>query len=793
MAHIEDIERIQYILNNYDNITLLRNKKGKVLSVAEIFGKVLSFNEYTYEDLKQMGESFRAGAVIGVFAGGVHSVTYGQANKLLEGISNEKLGRAVINSEASDVMIDNAVKYGENSESAIVKDLAKQVKEDKGKGKLTEGKLGKLVRNISGESVDLVKGPDVKSKETAIGEVSKDISSVLSAISKGMGGAELSEAEMQEVLLMPDAFSLYTGVELSENKEEQIKVFFDKAKEKNKRGHSIISAISDRTGLAFDYNVTLPVNVAGVYNPETKKITLNPANEKALDYAVVHELTHFVENKKGYTGFKNNLMKSNYYLNEFLVKNNYSDVDAFRADMAETYKNAYAGLTPEQFNEAIDYEMTAKVAEDLINSDVKALERLAKGDKGFKAVIREIVEFFEEIYHKLNGESEKAYALRKARELRGLINIKEVTNSEEKDYITYSIEMNDKGYYVKADRQVVFGNTKKEMAKNIEDYINSILDSNGNLEIKTLDGEDIVINETTAWKIADVKKSVNDMKIEMSDEEFAVKAHAGAHIDELLKISKNTNTYKIDKKDHYFADYWGYRTVFFEDYDGKTYRLWLSIGIIPEEGYKAYNIGNIKSGTNKVIGSSAHSPGRLTENVNSTIDNIPQKNSIVNINSMPKTEKNSQSDEKVDFESLREAKSKTVQKIFSTFSIPLNRRTELKAQLEVILKTVEKGQEISDSSREYLYNILKEKSMIKDTESIKDLIALRNEIRTTKIKLSEDVRRNFSPEYIKSLFGHLSLSSTEGRGLDEYHAELLSAKNTAIYQQLIKMKNGNKY
>ena len=68
------------------------------------------------------------------------------------------------------------------------------------------------------------------------------------------------------------------------------------------------------------------------------------------------------------------------------------------------------------------------------------------------------------------------------------------------------------------------------------------------------------------------------------------------------------------------------------------------------------------------------------------------------------------SEEINDFEPLNEAKSKTVQKIFNTFSIPLNRRAELKAQLEVMFKTVEKGQEISDSSREYLYNILKEKS-----------------------------------------------------------------------------------
>ena len=684
----------------------------------------------------------------------------------MEGISNEKLGRAVINSEASDIMIDNAVKYGENSESAIVKDLAKQVKEANENGNLNEEKLGKLIRSISGEGVNLINNSDENVEENA------GVNKVVSAISKAMGGAELSEDELNSITSNPEAFTKYTGIELTEKKDEQIKSFLLEKNEKNKRANSIITAISERTGLKVEYDVTLASDVAGTYDTATRKITLNPTHEKALDYAVVHELVHFVENKKGFKSFKSNLMKSNYYLKEFLAKNNYSDVTDFENAMSEAYKKSYAELTPEQFKEAVEYEMTAKVTEDLINSDVKALERLAKNDTGFKAVIREIVEFFEEIYHSLNGESEKAYALRKARELRGLINIKEVTNSEEKDYITYSIEMNDKGYYVKADRQVVFGNTKKEMAKNIEDYINSILDSNGNLEIKTLDGEDIVINETTAWKIADVKKSVNDMKIEMSDEEFAVKAHAGAHIDELLKISKNTNTYKIDKKDHYFADYWGYRTVFFEDYDGKTYKLLLSIGIIPEEGYKAYNIGQIKSRTNDVNGSSAHSPGGA-QVVSSTNNSVSQMKSIVNINSIPKTEKNSQSDEKVDFESLREAKSKTVQKIFSTFSIPLNRRAELKAQLEVMFKTVEKGQEISDSSREYLYNILKEKSKIKDTESIKDLIALRNEIRTTKIKLSEDVRKNFSPEYIKSLFGHLSLSSTEGRGLDEYHAELL--------------------
>ena len=39
MADINDIARVEYVLNNYDNITLLRDKKGEILTSYEYKNK----------------------------------------------------------------------------------------------------------------------------------------------------------------------------------------------------------------------------------------------------------------------------------------------------------------------------------------------------------------------------------------------------------------------------------------------------------------------------------------------------------------------------------------------------------------------------------------------------------------------------------------------------------------------------------------------------------------------------------------------------------------------------------
>ena len=63
----------------------------------------------------------------------------------------------------------------------------------------------------------------------------------------------------------------------------------------------------------------------------------------------------------------------------------------------------------------------------------------------------------------------------------------------------------------------------------------------------------------------------------------------------MQNTSNNTsNDYKVDDGRHDFADYWGYRTVYFEDYDGAYYQLRLSVAMNSQED-AVYNIGRIKS------------------------------------------------------------------------------------------------------------------------------------------------------------------------------------------------------
>lgn len=725
-----------------------------------------------------------------------------------KGISNYELGRQVILNEqftASELGKNNRhniakiINLGmkqEKTSDAYTDAIELKKKVDSGK-EITDDELGQVIQSIQSEF----------SKENSF-KSNTEISNVIHSLSKIMGGAEVSEDDIQALIHNPVVFEIYTGTQIKENAEAEIRQYLGEKNKKNARANSIISAISDKTGLAFDYDVTLPLNIAGYYDPVNKKIVLNPANDNALDYAVVHELTHFVENKKGYSAYKQSLLNSSVY-QDFLVANNYANKNEFRSHMEKLYKEVYSNLSKEDFNEAIDYEMAAKLNEYIINSEPAALKRLANKDTGIKAVFRNIAEFFEEIYHKLNGNSEKAYALKMARKFRELTGINDVANSNET--VRYSIEKNSKGYYVKADRQVVFGNTKKEMADNIERYINSLLDQNGHLEIKAMDGSDILITETTAWKIADIKKSVNNKKIEMADEEFAVKVHAGAHIDELLKVSKDQEKYTVDKKEHYYADYWGYRTVFFEDYDGRFYELDLSIGITPEEGNKAYNIGQIKNRTNSVAGSSVHSPDGLTNKVSSANNKITHQPSIVNTNSMQNQRKysvtkesdtsNSQTFEKPEAQKkttlisrgdtvfkTEDIRHKSAQKIFKGFSVPVNKRTRIKSLINITLKDdIEKGNNPSEDMNNIIFNLLEKNSKVVDDSVYNQYKDLKELIRATKLHFSEEVRKDFSEaeSFRKSNMDTLSLNQNEGRGIDDFYQELCNSYPDVFSDEII--------
>ncbi len=170
-------------------------------------------------------------------------------------------------------------------------------------------------------------------------------------------------------------------------------------------------------------------------------------------------------------------------------------------------------------------------------------------------------------------------------------------NTAENSGVKHSIvALEDGKVYVDASRNVITGKTKAEQRKNISDFFSVLLDGNDSLDIPTLEGDVLTITKAeTANKARDDYKSVNGKAVKMTDEEFTVKMHVEAHIDEIAEASKPSGG-KEDSKNHSFAkDGFTYRRAYFKDFDGQYYEVTLSIG---NNGTVAtvYNVGKIKEG-----------------------------------------------------------------------------------------------------------------------------------------------------------------------------------------------------
>ncbi len=175
----------------------------------------------------------------------------------------------------------------------------------------------------------------------------------------------------------------------------------------------------------------------------------------------------------------------------------------------------------------------------------------------------------------------------------------ENTNATSKPKRMYDIVVLEDGKtYVKASRNIITGNTLAEKRSQITNFFNSLLGRNTSLDLTTIDGEMLTITkDETANKARDNYREENGKRVALTDDEFIVKLHAEAHIDELAETStKNTKPLVADAKGHNFAkDGFEYKSVYFQDFNGKYYKITLSIG---HNGTRAtvYNVGRIKEG-----------------------------------------------------------------------------------------------------------------------------------------------------------------------------------------------------
>ena len=128
----------------------------------------------------------------------------------------------------------------------------------------------------------------------------------------------------------------------------------------------------------------------------------------------------------------------------------------------------------------------------------------------------------------------------------------------------YLITQNNKGKYVKADRQVITGNNPLEWETQVENYINDNIRQGKDVQVITENGDILTITKDTSGK-AKFRNQITDKNGNtryLNNKEFLSKLTAETHIDELAQISQKINKNPIpDYKKHKFAkDGFDYRS-----------------------------------------------------------------------------------------------------------------------------------------------------------------------------------------------------------------------------------------
>lgn len=420
----------------------------------------------------------------------------------------------------------------------------------------------------------------------------------------------------------------------------------------------LASSLKQKTGLEL---IVMPLadKVRGFYDRENGRLILSSrigAGEQ-MRQVVMHELTHYIESTKNYAAYEKAALEAAYR----------GDTEAMDRDAAEIRKTYEDAGLPCDVNKELAAAATEKLMASLgawgrTGSETLVYDLLGAKQSFPIRVYNKLTQFLaRRKAQKAGGAAAENYkALVRARDAlrqaileagtwkKGMggedatIELfgktapveREVTRGQQTE-MEYAIRQDESNWpMVKADRELVLSQDPKKWNDEIQAYIEKTIRKDGDMQIRTLEGETLTINEKSQWHAGSRVGYDREGK-------YKVKVNASAHLDEVAQVAIDQNPGQGNRPDNgkhgsFAQDGWRYYDAVFEDYDGKRYLLNISVAQ-GDQGHVVYNIGKVQE-IEKSHSPSVYAPtGRVPEGATGTSGSpsVTQSNTSVNPYDMP--------------------------------------------------------------------------------------------------------------------------------------------------------------
>ena len=380
------------------------------------------------------------------------------------------------------------------------------------------------------------------------------------------------------------------------------------------------------------------------YDPRTNRLYISSklGTGTAMREALVHELMHSVEGSRGYEAYKEAAMQAAYHGNRADMQH---DIERIQEVYGAVYEREGRTLTETDVQKELVTRATEKVIEQLAGwtktgGETQIYDLLGEKQRFGVRLYNQLTQFIAKRKAKKNGTLEAYNELVRARD--ALKEALQGANKTQADGGTqYAITLDESNWpMVKADRELVLSKAPKKWNDEIQAYIKKTIRKDGDMQIQTLEGETLTINEKSQWHAGSpvgYEKRENN-KVKLDEDLYRVKMNASAHLDEVAQVGTDRNPGKANVSDHnkhgsFAKDGWRYYNAIFEDYDGQRYLLKFSVAQ-GDQGHVVYNIGKVQE-IEKSHSPSVYAPtGRVPEGATGTSGNtsVAQSDTSVNLN-----------------------------------------------------------------------------------------------------------------------------------------------------------------